>query len=205
MTEPPTKRRTLTLIATACLLVLSWMLMQAVHETGHVIAALVSGGRVLCVVLHPLRFSQTVVDPNPHPAFVVWSGPIFGVVAPTLLWLAWRSLKAGAEATLRFFAGFCLLANGAYAGLGWIGRVGDTALMMHFGAPAWLLAILGGATMLAGVGLWHGLGPRMGLRRLAGWCQWPRVAVLAAVTLVWVTGAWLLGDCADQAIWPAGL
>ena len=37
----------------------SWLGMQAVHESGHALGALLSGGRVARVVLHPLTISRT--------------------------------------------------------------------------------------------------------------------------------------------------
>ena len=48
----------------------SWLGMQAVHELGHVLGALASGGRVARVVLHPLTISRTDLVANPRPALV---------------------------------------------------------------------------------------------------------------------------------------
>ncbi len=53
----------------------SWLAMQAVHELGHVLGAVATGGRVTEVVLHPCTISRTDVHPNPHPLLVVWPGP----------------------------------------------------------------------------------------------------------------------------------
>ena len=54
----------------------SWLGMQAVHELGHVLGAILTGGRVTTVVLHPLTISRTDVFPNPHPLIEVWAGAI---------------------------------------------------------------------------------------------------------------------------------
>src|SRR5438105_1787209 len=99
--------------------------MQAVHESGHVFGAWLTGGRVARVVLHPLTISRTDVADNPHPLVVVWAGPIFGVVVPLLLWGAAAASRLPGAFLLRFFAGFCLLANGLYIGVGSFDRVGD--------------------------------------------------------------------------------
>lgn len=45
----------------------SWLGMQAVHEAGHVLGALVSGGSIKQVVLHPLTISRTDLAMNPAP------------------------------------------------------------------------------------------------------------------------------------------
>lgn len=54
----------------------SWLAMQAAHELGHVLGAVITGGKVVKVVLHPCTISQTDVFPNPHPLVEVWAGPI---------------------------------------------------------------------------------------------------------------------------------
>jgi hypothetical protein len=63
-------------------LAFSWLAMQAVHELGHVVGAMLSGGRVDQVILHPATISQTRLAANPHPQFVAWMGPILGVALP---------------------------------------------------------------------------------------------------------------------------
>ena len=40
---------------------LAWLVMMAVHEAGHVLGALLTGGTVKVVVLHPLKISCTVL------------------------------------------------------------------------------------------------------------------------------------------------
>jgi hypothetical protein len=56
--------------------------MMAVHEAGHVLGALLTGGTVKVVVLHPLKISCTVLSHNPHPLLVTWAGPAIGVLIP---------------------------------------------------------------------------------------------------------------------------
>ncbi|HWE96938.1 MAG TPA: hypothetical protein VG269_23455, partial [Tepidisphaeraceae bacterium] len=60
---------------------LSWLTMMLVHESGHVIGALCTGGRVRRVVWHPAVISRTDVQPNPHPIIEVWAGPVIGSLA----------------------------------------------------------------------------------------------------------------------------
>ena len=86
--------------------------MQAVHELGHVLGTEITGGRVACVVLHPLTISRTDVAENPHPLLVVWAGPLCGVLLPLLLWASVAKLMPQTAFLARFFTGFCLLANG---------------------------------------------------------------------------------------------
>jgi hypothetical protein len=155
-------------VLVASTLLASWLGMQAVHECGHVLGAWLTGGRVERVVLWPLTISRTDLASNPHPLFVVWAGPVFGVIAPLLLWLcaAWARLP-GAFVP-RFFAGFCLLANGLYVGVGSFDGVGDCGEMLRHGSRLWQLWLFGVATAPFGLWLWHGQGPHFGLGRARG-------------------------------------
>jgi len=144
-------------------LVGSWLGMQAVHESGHALTAWLTGGRVARVVLHPLTISRTDLAANPRPLAVVWAGPLVGALAPVALWAGAAGLRLGAAFLLRFFAGFCLVANGAYVGAGSLGRVGDAGEMLRHGSPEWLLCLFGAAAAGAGLWLWHGQGRHFGL------------------------------------------
>jgi hypothetical protein len=132
--------------------------MQAVHEFGHVIHAAISGGQVARVVLHPAEISRTDVAPNPYPLFVAWGGPIWGCIIPVAVAFLCRKLASPVSEIARFFAGFCLIANGAYIGTGIVYPVGDAEQLLRHGAPAWTLAAFGLIAILAGLWFWHRLG-----------------------------------------------
>ncbi len=173
----------------------SWLGMQAVHEAGHVLAAWLSGGQVARVVLHPLTISRTDLADNPHPLLVVWAGPLFGVLAPLAGWALAGALRLPGAFLLRFFAGFCLVANGAYIAFGSFDAIGDCGEMLRHGCAAWQLWLFGAATMPAGLWLWHGQGPHFGLGRAQGrvsrGAAW---AALAACLLLLVLGLAVGGE-----------
>ncbi len=163
----------------------SWWGMMAVHEFGHVLGAWITGGRVERVVLHPLAISRTDLAYNPRPALVAWAGPVGGSLLPLALLVACHRLRLGGTFVVRFFAGFCLVANGAYLGCGSFGHVGDAGDLLRLGQPRWLLWAFGAVTIPVGLALWHGQGRHFGLRD--GEVN-PRVAVMttAAVFLLLV-------------------
>jgi hypothetical protein len=146
----------------------SWLGMQAVHEMGHVVAAWATGGRVARVVLHPLTISRTDLDHNPRPLVVVWAGPLSGVLVPVVAWAVAWVLRVPGVYLLRFFAGFCLIANGAYIGVGSLENIGDPGEMLRHGSPAWTLWAFGVAAMSVGLWLWHGQGKHFGLGPAGG-------------------------------------
>jgi hypothetical protein len=139
----------------AALLLLSWLPLQAVHELGHVVAAWATGGKVIQVVLHPLAISRTDLSPNPSPLTVAWAGPLVGVAIPRALAGLARLMAPHLRPYADFFAGFCLIANGAYIGLGAFNSIGDAGDLLRHGAPLGLLLAFGAVTFPAGLYLWH--------------------------------------------------
>lgn len=142
--------------------------MMAVHELGHVVAGMATGGTVQRVVLHPLAISRTDVLPNPCPRTVVWAGPIAGVLLPLALLLIFKMGKFPLAYMVQFFAGFCLIVNGAYVGVGSFGRIGDAGDMLRHGSPIWSLWLFGTVALPLGLFLWNGLGPYFGLGPATG-------------------------------------
>jgi len=143
------------IVFTFSLAAICWLGMMAVHELGHVIGAVSSGGSVTRVVLHPLTISRTDVAPNPHPGFVVWCGPIVGSLLPLAMALLVPAKQSTLGKLAGIFAGFCLIANGAYISLGAFDRIGDCGEMLQTGTPLWVLFAFGIVTIPTGLALWH--------------------------------------------------
>ncbi len=79
-------------------------------------------------------------------------------------------LRCGLFYLFQFFAGFCLIANGVYLGVGSFGGVGDAGDLLRHGSPPWMLIAFGLVSAAAGMWLWNGLGPHYGLgKSRAGW------------------------------------
>ncbi len=145
-----------------------WLGMQAVHELGHCIGAWSTGGRVAGVYLHPLSISGTFLAYNPRPLVVVWAGPLLGALLPVSVYLLAKILRIPGLYLFRFFAGFCMVANGIYIGLGSFGGVLDAGDMMRLGSPQWLLILFGIVATGIGLYLWNGLGSYFGLGEAKG-------------------------------------
>jgi hypothetical protein len=185
--------RTPQVVLILSLLLGSWLGMQIVHEFGHVLGGWLTGGQVARVVLHPLTISRTDWLHNPHPLVEVWAGPILGVLLPLAGWLMCRG-RRGAY-LMRFFAGFCCIANGAYIAGGSFDRLGDAGDLLRFGAPMWLLWLFGLVTIPLGLWLWHRQGPFFGLGPAKGKVS-TRAAygTLAAVIMVIILELLLGGE-----------
>jgi hypothetical protein len=136
---------------------------------------------VVRLVLHPLTISRTYLAENPYPLVVVWSGPLFGAIVPLCLWSVAAALRLPGAFLLRFSAGFCLLANGLYIGVGSFDRVGDCGEMLRHGSEPWQLWLFGAVTVPVGLWLWHRQGPHFGLGSANG--QVSRCAAYASVAV----------------------
>ena len=146
----------------------SWLGMQAVHELGHVLGCWLTGGKVAKVVLHPLTISRTDYVSNPAPQTTVWAGPLIGVLLPLAIWGLAAAAQVRGAFVLRFFAGFCLITNGAYIAGGATSSVGDCGEMLRHGSPLWLLWLFGFVAVPVGLWLWSGQGKHFGLGEARG-------------------------------------
>jgi hypothetical protein len=112
-----------------------------------------------------------------------------GVLLPLALWGVAAWLRIPGAFVLRFFAGFCLLANGLYIGVGSWDRVGDCGEMLRNGSELWQLWLFGAVTTPIGIWLWHRQGPHFGLGQANGRVdQRVAYASLAACLVLLVLG-----------------
>jgi hypothetical protein len=158
-----------------------------------VLGAWLTGGEVARVVLHPLALSRTDLARNPHPLPVVWLGPAVGAIAPLLLWCIAYLAKLPGAFLLRFFAGFCLIANGVYIGIGSLNGVGDCGDLLRHGAPIWQLWLFGAVTAPLGLWLWNGQGRHFGLGSQAEPISPKVVGVVTAVATALFLAGLVLG------------
>ena len=170
----------------------SWLGMQVVHEAGHTLTALVTGGEVTTVALHPLIMSRTDLGKNPHPLAVVWGGPLIGSALPLLLFGSAATFRLPGVYLIRFFAGFCLIANGVYIGVGpFLAEGADPWVMTENGSPRWLLVAFGIVAFPFGLYLWHRQGRYFGLGEAKGGVN-TRAAFVSAGLFLTLTGAELV-------------
>jgi hypothetical protein len=146
------------LLGAVPMLYVSWLAMMALHEAGHVLHGWVSGASVFAVRVPLVGFSLTEFSTNPHPHFVAWGGAVWGSVMPVGVWALFRARRWRGWKVLQFFAGFCLVANGTYLGIGWVEGAGDAAGLVRHGTPVWVLVTIGVVTTSGGLLLWHLLG-----------------------------------------------
>ena len=132
-----------------------WLGMLALHEFGHVFNAHVVGAQVKEVIIPRLGFSQTVIGHNPATQFVGWGGATMGCIIPLMACGLARLFTRRVPGALRFFTGFCLIANGAYMGLGWLGGANDSADLVKHGESPVKLIFFGVSATFVGLLLWH--------------------------------------------------
>jgi hypothetical protein len=167
--------------------------MMVVHESGHVVGAWLTGGKVERIVAHPLTFSRTDLSQNPRPLLVAWAGPVGGCLFPFgAFGLAFLCRMPGLY-LLQFFAAFCLIANGAYIGVGSFLGAGDAGDLLRHGAATWQLWAFGLAAAPLGLYLWHNQGSHFGLGKAKGKVQPVAAYVVLAILLTLVAVELLFG------------
>jgi len=129
----------------------------------------------------------TALARNPHPQLVAWGGPVWGALLPVVLLITARRLRSRGVYLFRFFAGFCLIANGLYLLVDSFGRGGDGGTLIRTGASPWELLLFGVSTCSLGFWFWHGLGQHFGLGSARG--RVSRGAAVASMCLLAVTVA----------------
>lgn len=135
--------------------ILGWWPMMAVHEFGHVVGCMFSGAKVEQVILWPWTISQTIRSESQAPLIDTWFGPVLGGVIPALAYLLVSNKQFLGRDFLGFFAGFCLIANGAYIGTGWMDHAGDAGDLIRLGCPLYILIIFGIISCGCGLLIWN--------------------------------------------------
>jgi hypothetical protein len=186
-------KRRLQLVLIVCTIANCWLAMQVVHEMGHVVGAWWTGGVVSKVVLRPWTFSRTVLTANPDPVTVAWAGPLIGAAGPVVGWVVAKISRCPGVYLLRFFAGFCLIANGAYLGGGALDRLGDAGQLRQQGTPLWPLLVFAALTVPSGLWLWHGQGRYFGFGGTGGHVSRRATWVMAVVLVFQIAAECLLG------------
>jgi hypothetical protein len=101
--------------------------------------------------------SQTIVDPDPDPRLVTEGGPTWGVAIPVLACALARVIRRRVPEPLKFFAGFCLIANGVYMAVGRMWRNTDAGDLVRMNVPLTAIIAYGVAATLFGLAIWHRL------------------------------------------------
>ncbi|WP_432797864.1 hypothetical protein [Poriferisphaera sp. WC338] len=134
--------------------IICWYGMLFTHKLGHIAAALLTDATGINLHFPLLGFPQTIVQHNPHPLLEIWAGPTLGNLMPLgLLLLSIRAKRFQNFAAT--FTGFCLLANGAYIGLGGIDQIGDAGDLLRHSSPLWILILFGITSISFGLYIWH--------------------------------------------------
>ena len=89
---------------------------------------------------------------------------------------------------VRFFAGYCCVANGAYIGAASLQEIGDAYPMLLFGSKPWHLWLFGLVSLAVGLWIWNGLGEHFGIGPRARRIE-TRHAVTMLIVLVAIVGA----------------
>lgn len=117
---------------------------------GHVICGWMIGGTFRYIDVYPFHFSTTILQPNPNPVLVTWSGLLLGWALPLLTIPLWRMRWAAIGPLLQSWSGYCWLAFGSYLALAAGESLSDTGQLLAQGWPVVLLVCIGAAVAISG-------------------------------------------------------
>ena len=126
---------------------------------------------------------------NPCPQMELWGGAIGGILFPLLIWGIWKSVRFPEVHLPRFWAGFCLIANGAYFG-GDFSQRGptDAGLLTELGTDRFSLVCFGIIAIALGLTLWNGQSRYFGWGRQAIPVRWQTALTLFCLVIMIVIG-----------------
>ena len=164
----------------------AWVTMTLTHELGHVACGLAGGATLVELQLQPWQLPHSMFIGDEHPLATLWAGFIVGCAVPLLVAAIVRLPACW------FVAWFCVVANGTYLLLGYLGGDGelDSVKMLRCGArPAELLGAV--VVMLP-----------LGYIKFRQFCVDLMSGATPAMTArgLWISGAALLGTLVVQAI-----
>ncbi|MDX1926075.1 MAG: hypothetical protein SFV81_06135 [Pirellulaceae bacterium] len=163
----------------------TWLSSMFLHEIGHILSGWLSGGEFRYIDVYPFHFSTTILQPNPYPALVTWSGLLLGWSLPLLTIPLWKIEWAALGPSVQGWSAYCWLAFGAYLALAAGESLSDTGQLLTEGWPLAVLVAVGAAVAICG----YFIG-RIGVTRLhrrfsATPPSWRSVGAALALFMTW--------------------
>ncbi len=172
----------------------TWLSSMFLHEMGHILCGWYIGGGFRFIDVYPFRFSTTIVEPNPHPSLVIWSGLLFGWSVPLMTIPFWRIGWASIGDTLQSWSAYCWLAFGTYLALAAGESLSDTGQLMTEGWSLGMLITTGASVAAGGY-----LTGRPAIKRLhARFAKmppsWKAVGAVTFMFVGWCTAQWFIAE-----------
>ncbi len=144
--------------------VFSYNLSNLIHESGHALNAVLTGGSLNKITMSPLSWCYASTSGG-NKIFVTWGGFLWQTIVPTaLLILLWRF-----KSRLSLFALFLVLVSFAVSGIymitGALAGIGDGGNLVRYGIPPFILLTVGSILLLCCLPLSLLMGVLLGLGR----------------------------------------
>ncbi|MCY2927679.1 MAG: hypothetical protein NT031_20005 [Planctomycetota bacterium] len=162
--------------------VLAFNAMRIVHECGHLLAAMATGGQALGITMNPVGWCYALAHGGADHAFS-WGGlvtePVAGLAILALVWSFAKRLSA-----IGLLVGIIALAEtGLYMLAGAIGGQGDPAHLIAMGIPAMVFYVTGSVLILLALPLILPAGAAIGIGR--GRCRLPTTFLVLSPILLY--------------------
>jgi hypothetical protein len=144
---------------------ISYCLVHALHELGHVLANTLGGGITTQITLNPFFSSYTYYQTNPQPVISSWGGVLFASLVGVAAWALLGGVRSPVVFPLRLLSLLGPLTNGLYllldqaSGLG-----GDASALVQHGMSPLLVEGVGAVLIVLGLLLGLELAPVIGIQ-----------------------------------------
>ncbi len=135
------------------------------HELGHALAVIATGGEVSFIEVSPFSWSYTHYISDPEPMATSWGGFLWGTMIGVFTFLILWIVRSRLSLFGAVFAVTSLAYAGIYMLVGAVLRIGDSAALMWMGIPQAVLIAIGGMLLLLVLPLILPLGVLLGIGR----------------------------------------
>ncbi len=144
--------------------VFSYNLGNLIHESGHALNAVLSGGSVNRITLSPLSWCYASTSGG-NRMFVVCGGFLWQTALPTVILVLLWCFKSRLSLWALFLALVSFAPSGIYMIIGAVAGIGDGGRLIKYGIPPFVLLTVGSILLLCCLPLALPLGPFLGVGR----------------------------------------
>ncbi len=144
--------------------VFSYNFGNLIHESGHALNAVLTGGSLNKITMSPLSWCYASTSGG-NETFVVWGGFLWQTIVPTVVLLLLWYFKSRLSLYALFLVLVSFGASGVYMIAGAVAGVGDGGSLVRYGVPPFLLLTVGSVLLLFCLALSLPMGVLLGIGR----------------------------------------
>ena len=144
--------------------VFSYNLSNLIHESGHALNAVLTGGSLNKITMSPLSWCYAWTSGG-NRIFVIWGGFLWQTIVPTVILLLLWCFKSRLSLYALFLVLVSFAESGIYMITGAVAGIGDGGNLVRYGIPPFILLTVGSILLLCCLPLSLPMGVLLGIER----------------------------------------